>query len=62
VGAVVGIDLRQMEGAVGEHRVMPVGGKQLALSLGGGLRVESCDRCTINRPSVRWAGLEANAV
>jgi hypothetical protein len=43
VGAVVGIGQRQMEGAVGEHRVMPVGGKQLALSLGGGLRVEPCD-------------------
>jgi hypothetical protein len=43
VGAVVGIGQRQMEGAVSEHRVMPVGGKQLALSLGGGLRVEPRD-------------------
>jgi hypothetical protein len=43
VSAVVGLGLHELERAVDEHRVIPVGGEQLALPLGGGSRVETLD-------------------
>lgn len=43
MAAVVGLGLRQLEQAVGEDRVVAVGGGQLALSLRGGLWIEAFD-------------------
>jgi hypothetical protein len=43
VAAVVGLGLGELERAVGEHRVVPVGGEQLALALGGGFGGEPAD-------------------
>lgn len=43
VAAVVGFGRGEFEGAVGEHRVVAVGGEQLPLALGGRVRVEACD-------------------
>jgi hypothetical protein len=58
VPPVVGLGLGQRQRAVGEHRVVAVGGKQLTLALGGGFRVDVLNQ----PPSVRWVRWEANAV
>ncbi len=62
VPAMVGLGLGELEWAVGEHRVIPVGGKQLALALHGGLGVEPLD-ASHDQPPVAAVGVaRANAV
>ncbi|ETZ96472.1 hypothetical protein I546_7307 [Mycobacterium kansasii 732] len=59
---MLGFGLHELKRAVGEYRVIAVGGKQLALAVAGGLLARSRTRRTINRPSVACAGVEVNAV
>jgi hypothetical protein len=61
VAAVVALGLYQLEGAVGEHRVIPVGGEQFA-PWAAAFGLSRLTRRTISWPPVRWARLEANAV
>ena len=51
VAAVVGLGLSQWEQAVGEHRVVPVGGEQLALPMGGAVRVQAADPASATIPT-----------
>jgi hypothetical protein len=69
VPAMLGFGLHERERAIGEHRVIPIRGEQLALALRGGVGVEACDAPhdqpavgAVRCGAVRCARAEANAV